>query len=134
MTNPIQMPVRPVPADYSADRFENQAISLFELFKASLGATGQMPVRGKTFINCTIEGPAVLLALGGVDFDGCDLGPSNGDPASLILRPVSKKGVTGVIAVENCSFKDCNFFAVGYTGPEAFISRMLEVLEPKSNA
>lgn len=121
----------PVCQDYSVDHFEGVAVSLFEVFRANLLATHNPLIQGKTFTNCIIEGPAVLLALSGVEFDACNLGVSSEDPRSLILMPMAKNKVVGAIGVKNCVFRRCRFFAVGYTGPDAFIDRMLQVLDPE---
>ena len=126
------MPPRPIPEDHSVDHFEGKAISLFELFKANLLKTRQPLIRGKTFIDCTIEGPAVLLALDGVNFDACNMGYASAGPRSLILMPMAKYSVVGPIAVADCLFKGCSFFAVGYTGSDAFIDRLLQVLDPET--
>ena len=116
--------------DYSVDHFEGVVLSLFELFRTNLMATRQPLIQGKTFTNCVIEGPAVLLALSGVNFDSCNLGMASEDPRSLLLMPMAKNKVVGAIGMKNCSFKNCQFFAIGYTGPDAFIDRMLQVLDP----
>ena len=55
-------------------------------------------ITGKTFIDCRIEGPAVLAALGACEFDACDLGFSSGDIRNLLLGPVGEK-----ITVRSCS-------------------------------
>ncbi len=116
--------------DYSVDHFDGVVLSLFELFRTNLMATRQPLIQGKTFTNCVIEGPAVLLALSGVNFDSCNLGMASEDSRSLLLMPMAKNKVVGAIGMKNCSFTNCQFFAIGYTGPDAFIDRMLQVLDP----
>ena len=121
----------PVCQDYNADTFDGVALALFELFRANLIATQKPMIEGKTFNNCIIEGPAVLLAMSGVSFDACNLGVSGDDARSLILMPMVKNRVVGAIAMKNCTFRNCQFFAVGYTGGDAFIDRLLQVLDPQ---
>jgi len=87
----------PVCENYSVDHFEGVALSLFEVFRANIMATRQPVIANKTFTNCVIEGPAVLLALSGVEFDACDLGVIKDDPRSLLLMPMARNKVTGAI-------------------------------------
>ena len=125
----IQRFAPPICDNYDADHFDGVALSLFELFRANLIRTRQPIIENKTFTGCIVEGPAVLLALNGVNFDGCNLGADSGDPRSLLVMPMAKNRVTGAIGVRNCTFKNCGFFAVGYTGPDAFIDQMIQVLD-----
>lgn len=120
----------PVCQDYNVDHFDGVALALFEVFRANLMATHQPVIENKTFTNCVIEGPAVLLALSGVEFDACNLGVLNDDPRSLLLMPMAKNRVTGAIGFKNCRFVGCTFFAIGYTGPDGFIDQMIQVLDP----
>lgn len=121
----------PVCQDYNVDRFEGVVLSLFEVFRANIMATRQPLIQGKTFTDCIIEGPAVLLALSGVNFDACNMGVTGDDPRSLILMPMAKNKVVGAIGMKDCVFTRCRFFAVGFTGPDAFIDRMIQVLDPE---
>ena len=88
---------------------------------------GQTVIRGRTFRNCLLSGPAVMLALKGVDLDGCNLGWGGGDMRGLILRPLSPTTVVGTLPFEDCRFVECDFNGVGFTGPEAFIEALLAV-------
>lgn len=112
---------------------ENVAFSLHDLFRESL-KSGQPIIQGRTFRNCRVEGPAVLLAVGGVNFDACDLGFAGGDVRNLLFRPVGPKAV-GAIPVRDCLFQGCLFFAVGYTGAPDFIDQVISVLgRPEAGA
>ena len=124
---PLRPNQKPVTQDYTQRHFEGVALNLFELFRANMLETRQPIIANRTFTDCLIEGPAVLLAVGGVDFDSCNLGVSP-DPSSLMLRPVSPNKVVGAIGMKDCSFLRCQFYAVGYTGPESFINAMLNSL------
>ncbi len=127
-------PPRPIAEDLTAATFSGQSISLFDLFRESLRTTGRPMISGKTFTDCTIEGPAVMLALKNVVFDACDMGyTGNGDVRALLLMPMAKNRVIGAIAIEDCRFERCNFFMIGFTGPDSFIDQFLSVLDkPKS--
>lgn len=124
----------PVCQDYDVDHFDGVVLSLFELFRANLIKTKTPLIRNRTFTNCVIEGPAVLLAMSGVNFDNCNLGMASEDSRSLILMPMAKNKVVGAIGLKDCTFRNCQFFAIGYTGGDAFIDRMLQVLDPQKPA
>ena len=85
---------------------------------------GEQMIEGKTFIDCKIEGPAVFCPVGGVSFEGCDLGNSGGDIRNLMLAPLGPDKITGAIAFRNCIFRSCNLFAVGFTGSPEFLKDM----------
>lgn len=95
-----------------------------QIWLPQLGAqalsSGAVLIEGKTFENCRIEGPAVLAAMGGCQFDGCDLGFASGDVRNLLLGPVGEK-ITGAIFFRDCVFRRCAFFAVGFTGSPDFL-------------
>ena len=125
MTDPsLHMPWRPLG---DGPIYEREQIWLPQLSAQALAA-GQVLIDGKTFIDCRIEGPAVLLAVGGCSFDACDMGYSGGDVRNLLLRPVGPEKVIGAVAFRNCSFRRCAFSMVGFTGSPAFIDNFLTVL------
>jgi len=86
-------------------------------------------IENRTFVDCRIEGPAVLLAAGGCEFDACDMGWSGGDIRNLLLAPVGPEKVIGAIAFRNCAFRRCSFFAVGFTGAPEFLKNFESVLD-----
>ncbi|WP_269515255.1 hypothetical protein [Brevundimonas subvibrioides] len=89
---------------------------------------GKSVIEGKTFTRCDIAGPAVLLAAGGVEFQGCNMGPHGGDVRNLLLKPVGPKQVIGVIPVRNSRFIECRFHAIGFTGSDEFMDVFLKGL------
>ena len=126
MTDTTQPQSRPrrVPADPLAPVLENLDIVLFELFRANMIA-GDQVIRGRTFRNCLIEGPAVMLVLPGTHFDDTNFGDADGDIRNLVLRPAGPQKVVGAIPVQDCTFIGCHFHGVGFTGPEAFLQQIL---------
>ena len=114
-----------VAENLEADRFENVAVSLVDLHRTRL-RKGEMTLQGVAFKGCRIEGPAVMLVIGGCTFDGVNFGANRG-METLVLRPASKVGVVGAIPVLDCSFKDCEMFGIGFTGGEAFLDQLLGV-------
>jgi hypothetical protein len=113
-----------VATDLNAKMFDRKAISIFDMYRETL-RSGARVIEGRTFNNCRLEGPAVIAILGGLKFDRTDFGYTGGDVARLVLRSASSTGVVGVIPFKDCSFTGCNFFAVGYTGPEDFLQQIL---------
>lgn len=124
-------PLTPVPDDL-ADRTEyvEMVIPLYALYR-QMAAKGAHVIEGKTFTRCRIDGPAVLLALAGNQFDGCYFGDDEGDPRNLLLRPVGPEKVTGAIPVARCVFDACNFFSMGYTGTDAFLDDLQKAIAAK---
>ena len=118
--------IRKEATDLNAASFEDAMIWLPQLVQARMRA-GDQVIRGRTFRNCLLAGPAVFLAVSGVQFDGCNFGWGGGDMKGLLLRPVSDEKVVGAVPFQDCSFIDCEFVNVGYTGPEKFIEAMLAV-------
>ncbi|WP_426022193.1 hypothetical protein [Brevundimonas sp. PWP3-1b1] len=97
-------------------------------------AAGQSLIENRTFTDCRIEGPAVLLAAGGCEFDACDMGYSGGDIRNLLLAPVGPEKVIGAIGFRNCAFRRCKFFAVGFTGAPEFLKNFEAVLSQGRSA
>ena len=89
---------------------------------------GEAMIAGKTFRDCFLEGPAVLLAVGGCSFDGCNMGDAMGDTRNLLLAPVGPQKVTGTVTFSDCSFVDCRFLRVGFTGAPEFLANIQQVL------
>lgn len=88
----------------------------------------QPVIEGKTYRNCVIEGPAVLLPLGACNFDGCNMGDSAGDIRNLLLQPMGPQRVTGTVAFKDCQFINCQFRRIGFTGPAEFLAQIQQVL------
>lgn len=132
MTQSFQPGGRPgrIPTDPMAKTFENVDISLFDLYRNSLW-NGQRILQGRTFIGCQIEGPAVMTVLPGTNFDQTDFGLTDGDIRNLVLRPAGPSKVIGTIPVQDCRFINCVFHGVGFTGPEAFLQKILSLEIPK---
>ena len=118
--------IRKNAADPRATAFQDAIVWLPGLIMESL-ADGQAVIRGRTFANCLLHGPAVFLALQGVRLDRCNLGYARGDMRNLVLRPASPTSVVGAIPFEDCPFTDCDFDKVGFTGAQDFIQSVLSI-------
>lgn len=81
--------------DYRSKSFKDKNLLLFEVFRANLEATGDIRIQNVRFENCQIEGPAVLLPIGGCSFNDCNFGITHGDMRTLLMYPGSPERVTG---------------------------------------
>ncbi|QYC10299.1 hypothetical protein [Brevundimonas nasdae] len=119
---PIDRPLN-VARDLSAKIFKDVDINLFDLYEA---CQAQGMITDRTFIGCRLQGPAILLAAVGVTFDECNLGESGGDVRNLLLKPMGPRAL-GCVPIRNCSFIGCEFYNVGYTGPQDFLDDLAAV-------
>jgi hypothetical protein len=103
--------------DVTRTEFKGESIWLPRLSVEHLNA-GHDAIRGKTFTECLIEGPAVMLPAGDVVFEDCHMGTA-AKPQNLLLSPVGDL-VTGAIGLVACRFVRCRFLYVGFVGNEAF--------------
>jgi len=103
---------------------EGVALSLFDLYRTHI-RMGRPMIERVTFRDCRIEGPAVLLPVGGNSFDRVNFGDSRGDIRNLVLRPEWATSVIGAIPVRDCVFEGAQFFGVGFTGPQTFLDQLL---------
>lgn len=120
---------RPLVIDYGAESFRGVSIPLFTLWRHQVDTGRGWVVRGLSFHDCTIEGPAVLMPVEACTFDGCDLGYNDGDVRNLILRPEGPR-VTGAIPVAACIFTQCHFASIGFTGHESFLGQLQQIRGP----
>lgn len=85
---------------------------------------GQTMIDGKTFTDCVIEGPAVLMATENVSFDGCNMGVTT-DAKNLLVQGLGPK-LTGVVPFANTRFVRCRFIGVAYTGHPDFMKSIID--------
>lgn len=83
---------------------------------------GLNAIDGKTFTDCVIEGPAVMLAMGNVTFEDCNLGVTT-NPRNLLVQGLGER-MTGAIGVSNTRFVRCRFVGVGFSGHPDFLAGM----------
>ncbi|MFT4955949.1 MAG: hypothetical protein ACI8U3_002348 [Brevundimonas sp.] len=105
--------------------FEREAVWLPMLAVQHLNA-GERVIDGKTFTDCLIEGPAVMVVMAGTHFDGCNMGVA-GNPRTLLLKPLGDS-VAGVVGMSNCQFVRCKFAHIGFTGAPEFLEDMERTL------
>jgi hypothetical protein len=85
---------------------------------------GENSINGKTFVDCSLQGPSVIVPISGCQFDACDMGASDNDIRNLLLQPVGPTKITGAIAFRDCVFQRCAFVGIGYTGAAEFLDQM----------
>ncbi len=130
-TNPTGLPMtglgRPfnLVTDLSKRAFVNEDMALYDLYSHHL-STGRSIIDGVTFTGCRIEGPSIMLVLGSTHFDRTNFGETKGDIANLVLRPVANMAI-GTIPVKDCTFVECEFFMLGFTGSDAIVKELLTI-------
>lgn len=121
-------PVSPATASRAMDprdtEFHGGRFGLLDLYRASMQAGGGALIEGRTFVECTIEGPAVMLVLENVFFDRTNFGPTGGDMRNMLFRPLGDMGI-GAIPVRNCTFTNCRFLTLGITGNDELLDMLI---------
>jgi len=117
--------IGPKPANLGTmQTFENMHIPLFILF-ADIVQGGENVIRGRTFTNCVLAGPAVIAPTGaGVNMRDCDMGNASGNIRNLLLRPMGSL-VTGAIPFDDCTFIGCKFRSIGFAGSDEFLKQFV---------
>lgn len=69
-------------------------------------------IRYKTFVNCTIYGPAMILINNPNYFSDVGI---EGTMESCLVETTNRR-LIGVIVLESCTFKNCKFRNVGFIG------------------
>ncbi|WP_332659800.1 hypothetical protein [Brevundimonas sp.] len=110
--------------------FEKEVVWLPLLAVHAMNA-GEPAVRGKTFTDCVIQGPALVAVLDGVTFDACNMGAAT-DPRSMLFAPQGPR-LVGVIGLQDCRFVRCRFVQIAYTGSPDFLEEMSTRLSGKGN-
>ena len=121
---PINREVR-VAQDLSATVFEDLDVNLFDLHIAAHGAAIGV-LTGRTFRGCRLQGPAIMLVSAGVQFNDCNFGEPDGVMENLVLRPAGARAL-GTIPFRDTVFEGCEFYNVGFTGPEEILNALLAV-------
>lgn len=106
-------PIRP---DY-----ESQTLRL-----ADLVVTGDRIV-GKTFSNCLLVGPIMLVPLEGVTISGCHF---PGTPEEIVIVIDGPRRLFGAVGVEHCAFYGCRFSDVGFIGGPEFLDAFNSAARP----
>lgn len=105
--------------------FRNESVWL-PLLAVHQMNSGDPVVRGKTFTDCLIEGPALIAPMNDVVFDSCNMGLAR-DPRSLFYKGQGPT-LAGAIGFADTRFVRCRFVQVGFTGDPQAMDRMAEDL------
>lgn len=130
MTHSVQSPLSPVGP---GPHYRDMGVWLPQLYLEA-AREGVFTIENRTFTDCLLEGPAVVLPIEGCHFDDCFFGEHGGDPTVLMLAPLGGYQVVGVISFRNCRFERCRFFGVGFTGTPQFLQQMGSLLAGEPSA
>lgn len=83
-------------------------------------------IQDRTFENCTIWGPAIIVLEKSVV-----LGATIGNPDE-VLYEIGERYCVGVIGVVNCTFKKCKFFKIGFMGSKANMDGIRKAIQRPS--
>ena len=111
--------------DPLATAFTGANFALFDLYRASVQAGGGVMLENRTFTDCVLEGPALMLVLEGVNFESTNFGPTGGDMRNMLFKPMGNVGI-GAIPVRNCTFTNCRFNTLGITGSEDLLQMLID--------
>ena len=91
--------------------FTDEVVTVWRLIAARTPPS----IDGKSFSNCRIIGPAILVPMGQTSFNHCSW---EGDLDSIFweITP-GRETVMGVVGVIDCTFANCSFVAIGVAGP-----------------
>jgi hypothetical protein len=84
-------------------------------------------IEGRTFERCHIMGPALVTFIFPLKMSGGGFVTGGNIEAILWEQPPNKR-VIGIIAVENCVFRDCTFEGIGIVGPPEDIQQFRNAL------
>ena len=121
---PLTREVR-IAEDLTVDLFEDVDLSLFDLHVANHGWNLGV-IMDRTFRGCRLRGPAIMLVSAGVEFTDCNFGDPDGDMRNLVLRPSGRRAL-GTVPFRTTKFESCEFYNVGFTGPEQILAELLAV-------
>lgn len=111
--------------DPLATEIKGGRFALIDLYRASVQAGGGVYIEGRAFVDCFIEGPALMLVLEGVHFERTNFGPTGGDMRNMLFRPLGDMGI-GAVPVRNCTFTNCQFQTLGITGNDQLLDMLIE--------
>jgi hypothetical protein len=110
----------------AATEIRDVDFTLHDMFAATAKGAYTALISGKTIERCRIQGPGILLASTGTTFTDVNFGDPRGGMGNLLVRSLSDK-VIGSIPFRDCAFISCEFYGVGFTGPEEFLEQMLKI-------
>lgn len=87
-------------------------------------ARDELIIRNRTFEDCTIYGPAVLLPLGGGQIlQDCSF-LANAPEEMFLDIGTQPRTIIGAIGLEGCVFRRCRLVKIGFAGPPSLLEAM----------
>jgi hypothetical protein len=93
-----------------------------EVVNLALLASNDGAVRDVEFVDCQINGPAVIFARGQSAFTHCQWDAADGADSLLWEIAPGRNAIVGAVLVEDCRFVDCRMTRVGIAGPPDVIA------------
>lgn len=84
-----------------------------------------LEIRGQTFSNCKIIGPAVLVPQGRTSFVHCNFEASGLEELFWDI-PEGRTTVVGAVALIDCTFSGCSFTLIGIAGGRELREMMVQ--------
>lgn len=126
---PLTRPVTVATLDQlTADVIRDLDFTLHDLFMATARGAFTALISGKTIERCRIQGPGILLASTGTTFTDVNFGDHRGGMGNLLVRSLGDK-VIGSVPLRDCALISCEFYGVGFAGPEEFLQQMSQVAD-----
>ena len=112
--------VRPValPEDLARTHISHLSFRIVDM------ARDDFVIRNRTFEDCTIYGPAVLVMPGGSSglLQECLFHVSNA--TEMFLDVGSAPAITGVIVLEGCVMRRCRLIRIAFAGPQELLRKL----------
>jgi hypothetical protein len=114
--------------EMSLPLIENRLVPIYLVPRSDYDST----IYGKSFRNCVIKGPAVLVPAGPVSWEECSYGIYESDPESIIFRRGTGP-VTGIIALKFCDFYRCQTEGIGLVMSAEYAVEFIELIKQQPN-
>lgn len=107
---------------------EDQTFTLADLVQDLVKGGEPAVIVNRTFVRCTLRGPAILAPMGKTSFTRTTL---EGSLDALFWEVEEGRTIVGAVGARDCQFIDCTFPAVGIAGPAALRQKILDELTPE---
>lgn len=107
--------------------FRNEIVRIAEL------TVNTVVLKGLTFQNCRIIGPAVLVPLGEGSMNHCTFDVEQGGTDAIFweITP-DREYVVGAVALVDCHFSSCTFVSIGLAGPRDLREKLDDAISPSN--
>ncbi len=125
---------KPAPINLDAVQLSATYLQGVPLRLVDIPRTG-FSIKGRTFENCDIFGPAIMAPVSKSMIVGCAFQTELPGVWSPVLWPIPDDAtVIGVIGLVDCTFKNCRFHGVGIAGSRRNLANLLKATGASSSA